>query len=970
MTSPQDGVREEQGALESLYKQAEELARQLDGPVQAATSASAKAAQEVRLARLEQLEVELQNVSQLIAIGRVDFDGGTHAGRTVYIGRVLIGDPEAEYPPMSSWKAEIAGAFYNPLGFEGGDVVDRKRSLIGRDRTVHDVIDERPRELRAMLERNRTTLPEPLTVTTPTLEPEADPQADPQAETVVAPDVALADEPGAEPSQEDRLDPRPAPRANIPVRPRQPQTDPSRMRVARPKDATPSPSDRPQQRPAISVTRAARAEEETEVREPAAALTPQPNGAEGGLVDPLIRRLLDRQGTQLAPIVETIQARQYELMERPLDRTLVIQGGPGTGKTIIALHRIAVQLFRSRGAITQSDILFVGPSRTFVQYVDKVLPSLGDSNVIHRAIQDLATHGAVAGGHDPADVALVKGLPQMAEVIDRFLRGRARIDRRNVRLGIGALSAVSPDALQPVLDEAKSVARNYGELRARFRERLNADATLRALSSTATAGERVVLDAGLADALAEDTVPTLSPRAVIHELLTSPLLMESAAEGLLTAAQQATIRRRAATVGQHPWSFEDFPLLDEASEQLGSDRRPRRYTHVVIDEAQDFSAMQLRMLRRRAGGGITVLGDLAQASTGWAPATWDEHLGSGGIEVDDLEELALSYRTTRPILEAANRLLIVIDLGLEPPHAVIPDGAPVQAVPLGVPADDAMTIAAIIAELSTDSRSEESIGLIGPLATLERVRPELISAGLQVSAVADQVSGPLVMVPVDDAKGLEFDHVILLEPERIHRSDPATGPRKLYVAMTRARTSLTLLNRDRLPRVLDELAAIRRLPPIAPPQASVVEDGGASSETVRAALGSQGQVAALPDDEASAEGVPVRLKRRLPAADPDAAKGIHREPGPCLVPTGRGEIVLTDHPGLDRRDLIVHAEGLGLAVRPDVTPTTSLVVVGRSSSTSRRARIARDLKVPIATAEALLATAPGGEIEAEVQPSP
>ena len=930
MSSSQDALREEQRALDDLYSKAEALARQLDGPVQAATSVSAKAAQEARLARLDQLQTEIEDTARLIAIGRVDFGGGTHAGRSVYIGRTLIGDPDEDYPPMSSWKADVAGAFYNPLGFEGGDVVERKRSLIGRDRTVHDIIEERPLELRERLAQARTAAVEQPPETKPAEEPEAQKPVPTlnMRETIVSP--PLAEQP-IERSIE---------RPTINVAPPGPPP-------AQPTDV-----------PAVA---------------PAATGSPTELGLGGGgeLVDPLIRRLRDRQGTQLAPIIETIQARQYELMERPLDRTLVIQGGPGTGKTVIALHRIAVQLYRSRGELAQSDILFVGPSRTFVRYVDKVLPSLGDHNVVHRAIQDLARHGAVAIGHDPADVAFVKGLPQMAEVIDRFLRGRARIDRRDIRLGRGELKAVAPDALQPILEQAKQSAKNYGELRARFRSLLSAEENLRAIVPSASSGERIALDSALADAFAEDTVPTLSPRAVIHELLTSPVLMEAAADGLLSAAQQATIRRRAATVGQHPWTNEDFPLLDEAAEQLGSERRPRRYAHVVIDEAQDFSAMQLRMLRRRAGGGITVLGDLAQASTGWTPATWDEHLGSGGIELDDLEELAESYRTTRPILEAANRLLIVIDLGLEPPRAVIPDGAPVRAVELGVPADDAHAVASLVEELTSAIRPDESIGIIGPQATLDRIRPELFEAGLDVWDVEEEVTGAVVLVPVDDAKGLEFDHVILLEPERIHRTNAATGPRKLYVAMTRARTSLTLLNRDRLPRVLDELPAIVRLPAIPRPPAAVEENAPEASEP------DAPHDEELPIDTDSVEeesvappAIPVRLQKRL-QPQKDASRPEHqddpRPSGPFTVTTGRGEIVLTDHPGIDRRDLIEHAERLGFAVRPDVTATTTLVVVGRTSSVSRRARLARDLRVPLATAEALLGTLPGGEIDGEIQ---
>jgi DNA helicase IV len=954
----------EQETVDDLYTRAEALARQLEGPVHAATSAAAKAAQQMRLARLDQLREALNDRSRLLTFGRIDFSGGSHVGRTVYIGRTLIGDPDEEYPPMSSWKAEIAGAFFNPLGFEDGSSVELKRFLIGEDRIVRECIDERPQEIRAQLERL------------------VEERAAGTGDAVVSrPEDGVPEGPATDLTVPGPEDGEPSPPVHDAGSTGQAHVGRvSGARSERPSISVPAPgrtppTARPERRtPVLPVG-------DTSDR-PEAAPRPVASGARAGSTgsgfgDPLVQRLLDRQGTGLGPIVETIQARQYELMERPIDRTLVIQGGPGTGKTVIALHRIAVQLYRARGALAQSDILFVGPSRTFVGYVDRVLPSLGEHDVIHRAIQDLATHGAVPTGHDPAEVALVKGLPQMAEVIDRFLRGRARIDRRDIRLGDGALSAVAPESLRAVLDRAQGLARSYGELRARFRQLLGSDDVLRELAGDGRTRGRIVLDQALADAIADDSVPTLSPRAVIHELLTSPLLLESAADGLLTPAQQATIRRRAASVGQHPWTYEDFPLLDEVADQAGPDRRPRRYAHVVIDEAQDFSAMQLRMVRRRAGGGITVLGDLAQASTGWSPATWDEHLGSGGIEVDDFEELAQSYRTTRPILDAANLLLLVIDLGLEPPRAVIGEGSPVLATPLGDPNEDAYALACAIVELRERGRDEETIGVIGPAATLERIRAGLAAEGVPASTVTEDVSAPVVLVPVDDAKGLEFDHVLVVEPERINRSDPATGPRKLYVAMTRARRSLRLLHRDRLPRVLAGSSEIVRTPAFArtpastprePAPATVPPPGpsaspstagrGGPSRSSRPTIAVDGTAPREPSEPIPRPGPPAHTDPSTRAAHPI---------GPCAVRTGHGEVVLTDHPGLDRRDLIVHAERLGFSVRPEVTASTALVVVGRTTSASRRARLARDLGVPLATARDLLATSPGAAVPAEVQ---
>lgn len=922
MNVANDPVATEQAKVDDLYARAETLSRQLDGPVHAASSVAEKAAQAARNSRLEQLHGVIEDRSRLIAIGRVDFDGGSHAGRTVYIGRTLIGDPDEEFPPMSSWRAEVAGAFYNPLGFEDGDVVALKRAIVGSDRLVRDLIDERPREVRERLERDRSSVDEERETPSPTPTPTPTPRPRP-----VSP---------APPRKSPRR-PNPAPRSLPPPA--------ARPTVRRQSEA---------QRPEVPVAPRA-----------AARTTGTPQRARSVPEDPLVRQLLERQGTRLAPIIETIQARQYALMERPMDRTLVIQGGPGTGKTVIALHRVAVQLYRSRGELSHSDILFVGPSRTFIGYVDRVLPSLGEHDVVHRAVQDLATHGAVPRGHDAADAALVKGLPQMAEVIDRFLRGRARIDRRDIRLGTGALESVSPDALQPVLDRANQESRRFADLRNCFRRLLNTEEILRQLIANGSAAVGSRLDPDLADALAEDVVPTLSPRAAIHELLTSPILMESAAEDLLSPGQQATIRRRASNVGQHPWTYEDFPLLDEAAEQLGSDRSPRRYAHIVIDEAQDFSAMQLRMIRRRAGGGITILGDLAQASTGWSPATWDEHLGSGGIEVDDLEELAESYRTTRPILETANLLLLVIDLGLEPPRAVIADGIPVRATPLGAPPDDAHALSICVAELRASGREGETIGIIAPSATLERIRPALEAGGLSPSTVSEDVAASLVLVPVDEAKGLEFDHVLLVEPERIYRSDAATGPRKLYVAMTRARTSLRLLHRDRLPRVLASAAELERTDPIELSTDQSSANGPPTMSSVRLPVTVLADV--LSDDGLEKDpDIPARLRRRWTETDATNA-GPTRQAGSCEIPTGRGDIVLTDHPGLDRKNLIEHAERLGFSVRPEVTAGTSAVIVGRVTSTSRRARLARGLGVPLAAAQDLLRTRPGHSITGVVQ---
>jgi hypothetical protein len=234
-------------------------------------------------------------------------------------------------------------------------------------------------------------------------------------------------------------------------------------------------------------------------------------------------------------------------------------------------------------------------------------------------------------------------------------------------------------------------------------------------------------------------------------------------------------------------------------------------------------------------------------------------------------------------------------------------------------------------------------------------------AGLDPRFVDDDVAAPLVLVPVDAAKGLEYDHVLLLEPERIYRSDPATGPRKLYVAMTRARSTLQLLHRDRLPRVFDGAESIVHLAPEQPEQPAPHEtdetDDITDMDAARAAT-------IAPADDVAPTVLPRRLAERLPAGPTHAGPTATRDLGPCTIPTGRGEVVLADHPGYDRRELIEHAEQLGFAARTEVNERTTMVVVGRTDSTSRRARVARELGVPIASAADLLAARPGTDIPA------
>lgn len=931
---------EEQKNLERIYVAGEALTKRLASPVNAGNRAAAERVAAERWERREQILAVLADTTNLPALGRVDFDDGEHAGHTIYVGRVLIGDPDADYPPVCSWKAEISAAYFDPARFENGTSVALKRSLFGSDRQVHDYRDEWVLDGIPLLAGDDQSVSDEV----------VDEPVGPVEHELSTDDHE--DQDGSVPTRQrlESSDAAPTPRRQ-PSSNTAPARSPSRPSSAKPfpkpthKDLRPTKSRRPQGQPVVN-----------------------------NLVDPLIARLRDRSGGQLGDIVATIQARQYELMERPIDRNLVIQGGPGTGKTVIALHRVALQLYRERTRLKEQDVLFVGPSQTFIRYVDQVLPQLGNTQVLHRSIHDLGRHETEPTTHDPVDVSGVKGLPVMVEVISRYLLSRARVAAQAVRLGPSI--ELEHEQLEPILELARNRAGVYRNLRRELRTLLSDAQWLRPLvqQRRATLDEdapsKLRLDPEAVEAFVQDTVPTISARQAIYGLLTSPDLLEIAADGLLTASQQALIRRRPNGVEQHVWTFEDLPLLDEAAHQLRGTGTEQRYAHVVVDEAQDFSPMQLRVLNRRTTGHMTILGDLAQASSGWAPATWEDHLQAGGLEPGDIEALEVSYRTTAPILDLANRLLLVIDLDVAPPRSVLLDGDEPHIELLGMHARDDQIIADRITKLRA-RRPAGNVGIIAPVDVLEKLRIDLAIRGFSVAHAADDLNAPVVLLRAEQTKGLEFDDVIIVEPETLHRSDPVAGPRSLYVAMTRARSTLTLLPRGRLPAALTGLGLTA---PIKQPEPAQVAENLTIELTLDAV---DDEVGAAGSDEAPAlpasepllrpEQRPAKRRARSPGGPNVPMDGPDVAAPPHAVASARPvhglAVLFTDHAGVERRQLVEHAQALGVRVEPTLSDQTDVVVAGDITVQSRRARKARELAIPFASVTAFLAATRDGDLE-------
>jgi DNA helicase IV len=506
---------------------------------------------------------------------------------------------------------------------------------------------------------------------------------------------------------------------------------------------------------------------------------------EGGVaaVDDFLLEELERsRDAHMRDIVATIQADQYRLIARDPAPALVVQGGPGTGKTAVGLHRASFLLYTHREELRR--ILVVGPNPTFMDYVSHVLPILGEENVDQRAVTELVD-GVQVSRADPPDVERLKADPRVAGVVRRAaeLRLAARPESFEARLD-SAFVRVRADEVEPLMEEIRE-QHGLGDLaRERFRmelvRRLYAAYTAKLGASAFAAAdevERALRRAGLTR-FVDRVWPVVKPDTLVSQLLGNRTRLAAAAADLLDAHEQRLLTRRAAG-----WSRADLPLLDLARALVKE--RPRRYGHVIIDEAQDLTPMELAMVGRRMAGAFTLLGDVAQA-TGPVPYRgWTEvaaHLPSGRDAI--IEELEHAYRVPREIMDFSLPLLDVIAPDVRPPRAYRTGGAPPQLVrtddPLG--------------------RAWQEAARLGGEGLVAIIAPASMRAGEAALSVFDEQRVP-VLTP-RESKGLEFDHVVVVEPTQIVEEGGEAGLRELFVALTRPTTTLVVTHARPLPALL------------------------------------------------------------------------------------------------------------------------------------------------------------------------
>jgi len=507
---------------------------------------------------------------------------------------------------------------------------------------------------------------------------------------------------------------------------------------------------------------------------------------DGAAVGDFLLEALERsRESHMRDIVATIQADQYRLITRDPASPLVVQGGPGTGKTAVGLHRASWLLYTLRETMARRGVLVVGPNRTFMEYVSHVLPALGEDAVEQRAVEQLVD-GIEPVLRDPPAVARLKADVRLADVIHRAaeLRLRSTPEELVIRLE-GSFVGVDARAVRALVVAARDELGLGEAARARFRMsllrrfyeeygRVLGGAAIRSFDDI----EKALRRGGYLDRIVKAAWPVVQPDKLVRSLLTSKTALAEAAEGVLAADEQKLLFRRGTG-----WSDGDVPLLDEARALLASP--PQTYGHVIVDEAQDLTPMQLRMIARRSrAGGVTVLGDVAQATGAIAYESWRDVVPQlPQSEKAEIEELRHAYRVPREIMDVALPLLDVIAPGTEPPISYRTGAAPPRF--RRVTADEL---------IATAFREAET--LAGEDGLLCVIAPESLIDAMPAGDVYDGVA---VLAP-REAKGLEFDHVIVVEPALIATAEQ--GLRELYVALTRPTRTLVVVHAEPLPREL------------------------------------------------------------------------------------------------------------------------------------------------------------------------
>src|SRR5579859_20576 len=500
-------------------------------------------------------------------------------------------------------------------------------------------------------------------------------------------------------------------------------------------------------------------------------------------------------------IVATIQPDQDDIVRADADTTVCVQGAPGTGKTAVGLHRVAYLLYAHAKAMKRGGVLVIGPNRAFLAYIGNVLPALGEVGVTQVTIADLVGTVEVRAT-DSEQAARIKGDARMAQVLRRALWAGVSEPADGLVLSRGSRRWRVPAAeIAELIGGLRDRGVRYGAGRDMLGHRIAHVVLTRMEAAGEPCDDRThesVRRTREVRALVDAVWPAADPVRLVLRLLSDPELLGRAAEGVLDSGEQAEIRWHPAPRGPKSarWSAADAVLVDEARDLI---ERVPSLSHVVVDEAQDLSAMECRAVGRRcATGSATVLGDLAQATTPAAVADWAALLGHLGKPDAGLRLLDTGYRVPRQILDYASLLLPRIAPGVPAARSFRQDPAALTITGT-TPGGFAAALARACADALGRPGSTAVIAADGQVAGLARALDRANVAHRMLGAEGPDAR--LTLVPVSLAKGLEFDQVIVAEPAAIVAGH-SRGLHQLYVALTRAVSRLTVLHAQPLPAPL------------------------------------------------------------------------------------------------------------------------------------------------------------------------
>lgn len=588
----------------------------------------------------------------------------------------------------------------------------------------------------------------------------------------------------------------------------------------------------------------------------------------------LLAALNSKRTGRMNDIVGTIQAEQDRIIRSPLSGALVVQGGPGTGKTAVALHRAAYLLYTHRERLQSSGVLLVGPSNAFMKYIERVLPSLGETGVVMASVGNLFP-GVQAMAPESAEAAELKGRIDMARVVANAVANRQRLPQGDVRLDVeGTRLILTVRQVRRARERAQATGLPHNEARVGFVKTLLRELTEQLREHIESAGAGNNADRSY---LAEDVRSSRDVRVMLNlcwmpmtaeqlidDMFSKPEILRAVTPNLSEAERSLLLRSPGS-----PWSESDVPLLDEAAELLGEmdatggraqataeSQRKRNlvnaekaisnvnqlledsgvdgmltaeqladynevqaasqtsaeraltdrtwaYGHVVIDEAQELSPMQWRVLIRRCPvKSFTIVGDIAQTSSVSGATSWQQALTPFLGERWNVEELTVNYRTPMQIAEAAVRMANAAGQVVSAPKAVR-DG---EWEPLVDHVAAAEVVAQVVAVMPEETAAVGGglVAVIAPPSMVAETTAALRAVyGSRIGHGAGSLEQDIVVIDPHEAKGLEFDGVIIVEPAALLAgAHGRVGD--LYVAMTRPTQRLRLITSEPLPAGIEK----------------------------------------------------------------------------------------------------------------------------------------------------------------------